>query len=182
MADADWFHRWFYLVLMVVVCASSLYCLAGIVSWLAREGLIGRLVVDAGRPRSTGRICIWIVYALLWVAAAVIEPAHYVFSFSTVILISSGTALLLGDALEVREGGIFCHCLIISWKRVKNWCWEDVGGAKQFQWSGKFEPGAAMMRVELVRPLFFRRCVRLRVPFARVDAVERAVAARVHQQ
>ncbi len=140
---------------------------------------MGRLIVNAGKPPSKFRVYSWIFYALLWAAAAFSEPAHFPFSFSTVILISLGTPLLIGDALEIREGGIFSDALIISWNRVKDWRWEHAGGGKQVQWSGKVEPGPAIMKVELVKPLFFRRIVQIRVPYAQVDAVEHAVSAKV---
>jgi hypothetical protein len=176
MAHAASFHRWFHLVLAVLTCGTLPYCLAGIVSWFSRKGRIGRLIVDASRPRSRVRVGIWIIFALLWAAGVATEPAQYLLSFGTTILISTGTALLLDNALEIREGGIFSDWLIISWNRVKSWCWEDAGGARQAQWSGKVEPAPAILRMELVKPLFFRNVVQIRVPFAQVDAVERAVA------
>ena len=173
MVKGDQFHHWLYVAILVFASAVTLICFAILLRWMFRERRMGGLIVNAGKPRSRVRVLVSAIYAALWLVALSTDPAHYLISFSSVFLVISCTALVITGVLEVRERGLFSDHGVVSWDRVKAWYWENPGGLPTTQWSGAVEPGPAVMKIELTRPLFFRRSVRILVPFAFVDAVSR---------
>ncbi len=168
----------FYLAVVVLSAAVALFCVIALLSWASRQWWTGRLVMDASRPRSRAMMIGFFVLLVCWIALLWTDSARHFFSFDSVVLLTLATTTFINRGLEIREGGIFYEWRFISWKRIKTWSWENTGGRPLATWSEGLKPEAARLRVELLRPLFFRNSVTLTVPTAQVAAISGILNAR----
>ncbi len=170
----------FHLVLVLFGCAISVHALGMLLSWGSRACWTGSLLATATKPRSVARIYTYVVFVALWLTAVVVNPAHYLFCFTALMVLTSGSALLVGGVLEIREKGLFVDGFLISWNRIDTCSWTTYRAGPAYQWSGAVEPEEFTLSIRLSRPMFFRRALQLSVPDACVDAFARALTDHLH--
>jgi hypothetical protein len=167
--------RYFYLGFAVFMAALAIYAVVAVLRWASRKWWTGSLILDASKPRSRALAILYLGCFVLWLVATALSPKDSLFSVTTAVFIVSGASVAIGGVLEIRERGIFFQNELISWNRIRSWSWEDIGGSPSVTFSGAVQPQPAMLKIELVRPLFFRRAIRIRVPAGQTNAFSKAL-------
>ncbi|MBL8211028.1 MAG: hypothetical protein JNK87_09970 [Bryobacterales bacterium] len=134
-------------VLACVVVGDVLFA-ALLWQFLQRRNSLGKLLWEAPRARSWLTI-FWLVYGAGNVANALyrgpgLDPADpldhaFDYGFGGTLVAISLSSLLLTRGLRVYEAGIIHSFLVMPWKDIRGWAWEDHGppaGRELYLWSG----------------------------------------------
>ncbi len=172
----------FHLEIAVAAAVLCLVAIIVLIKWASRGWWTGRLLLAAGKPRSRVLAIFLIVYFCVVLIALIKDPRDpYALTLGPAILMTTLGAVAVAGAVEIRERGIFHETGLIPWNLVRTWRWEGTAKRRLFLWYAAEEREVAILAIELIRPRFLRRQVRVLVRSGSVELASQLLNEHVPQ-